>query len=77
MKYLLLILITFTSCQKEDMIDKYKDITTNSTIQDTVGKKLKLYEFVDKVSNKKESVKIQKRKRLKLRDFIKSKFRKD
>ena len=69
--------MAFTSCQKEDMISQYKDITTDSTmVQDTVGKRIKLYEFVDKISSKKEPVKVQKRKRLKFRDFIKLKFRK-
>jgi hypothetical protein len=75
--YLLMILLSFTSCQKEDMISKYNDISIDSTmVQDTVGKRIKLYEFVDKISSKKEPVKVQKRKRLKFRDFIKSKFRK-
>ena len=69
--------MTFTSCQKEDMISQYKDITTDSTmVHDTIGKKLKLYKFVDKISSRKEPVKVQKRKRLKFRDFIKLKFRK-
>jgi len=45
-------------------------------VEDTVGKRIKLYEFVDKISSKKEPVKVQKRKRLKFRDFIKLKFRK-
>lgn len=59
------------------MISQYKDITKDSTmVEDTVGKRIKLYEFVDKISSKKEPVKVQKRKRLKFRDFIKSKFRK-
>ena len=59
------------------MISQYKDITTDSTVvKDTIGKKLKLYNFVDKISSKKEPVKVQKRKRLKFRDFIKLKFRK-
>jgi|694.fasta_scaffold33412_14 hypothetical protein len=75
--YLLMILLSFTSCQKEDMISKYNDISIDSTmVQDTVGKRIKLYEFVDKISSKKEPVKVQKRKRLKFRDFIKLKFRK-
>jgi len=75
--YLLMILLFFTSCQKEDMISKYNDISIDSTmVQDTVGKRIKLYEFVDKISSKKEPVKVQKRKRLKFRDFIKLKFRK-
>ena len=69
--------MAFTSCQKEDMISQYKDITTDSTmVHDTIGKKLKLYKFVDKISSRKEPVKVQKRKRFKFRDFIKSKFRK-
>ena len=64
--YLLMILLSFTSCQKEDMISKYNDISIDSTtVQDTVGKRIKLYEFVDKISSKKEPVKVQKRKRLK------------
>jgi hypothetical protein len=59
------------------MISKYNDISIDSTmVQDTVGKRIKLYEFVDKISSKKEPVKVQKRKRLKFRDFIKLKFRK-
>jgi len=75
--YLLMILLSFTSCQKEDIISKYNDISIDSTmVQDTVGKRIKLYEFVDKISSKKEPVKVQKRKRLKFRDFIKLKFRK-
>lgn len=75
--YFLIISLIFTSCQKEDMISRYKDITKDSTmVEDTVGKRIKLYEFVDKISSKKEPVKVQKRKRLKFRDFIKSKFRK-
>lgn len=75
--YLLMILLSFTSCQKEDMISKYNDISIDSTmVQDTVGKRIKLYEFVDKISSKKEPVIVQKRKRLKFRDFIKLKFRK-
>jgi hypothetical protein len=75
--YLLIISLIFTSCQKEDMISQYKDTTKDSTmVEDTVSKKLKLYEFVDKISSKKEPVKVQKRKRLKFRDFIKSKFKK-
>jgi len=74
--YLLMILLSFTSCQKEDMISKYNDISIDSTmVQDTVGKRIKLYEFVDKISSKKEPVKVQKRKRLKFRDFIKLIFR--
>lgn len=75
--YFLIISLIFTSCQKEDMISQYKDITKDSTmVEDTVGKRIKLYEFVDKISSKKDPVKVQKRKRLKFRDFIKSKFRK-
>jgi hypothetical protein len=59
------------------MISKYNDISIDSTmVQDTVSKKLKLYEFVDKVSIKKEPVKVQKKKRFRFIDFIKSKFRK-
>ena len=66
--YLLIVLLCFTSCQKEDMISKYNDISIDSTmVQDTVGKRIKLYEFVDKISSKKEPVKVQKRKRLKLK----------
>jgi hypothetical protein len=75
--YFLIISLIFTSCKKEDMISKYNDISIDSTmVQDTVGKRIKLYEFVDKISSKKEPVKVQKRKRLKFRDFIKLKFRK-
>jgi hypothetical protein len=75
--YFLIISLIFTSCQKEDMISKYNDISIDSTmVQDTVSKRIKLYEFVDKISSKKEPVKVQKRKRLKFRDFIKLKFRK-
>ncbi len=75
---LIFILIFTISCQKEDMvINQYKERTIDSTmVQDTVSKKLKLYEFVDKVSIKKEPVKVQKKKRFRFIDFIKSKFRK-
>jgi hypothetical protein len=59
------------------VINQYKERTIDSTmVQDTVSKKLKLYEFVDKVSIKKEPVKVQKKKRFRFIDFIKSKFRK-
>ena len=76
--YLLIILLIFTSCQKEDMISKYNNINTDSTmVQDTVSKNLKLYEFVDKISSKKEPVKVKRKKRLRFRNFLKSKFRKD
>jgi hypothetical protein len=78
-RFLLIFILIFTiSCQKEDMvINQYKERTIDSTmVQDTVSKKLKLYEFVDKVSIKKEPVKVQKKKRFRFIDFIKSKFRK-
>jgi len=76
--YLLIVLLCFTSCQKEDMISKYNDTVIDSTIyQDTASKRLKLYDFVDKISSKKEPIKVKKRKRLRFRNFLKSKFRKD
>jgi hypothetical protein len=60
------------------MISKYNNINTDSTmVQDTVSKNLKLYEFVDKISSKKEPVKVKRKKRLRFRNFLKSKFRKD
>jgi hypothetical protein len=75
--YLLIILLIFTSCQKEDMISKSNDISIDSTmVQDNDSKKLKLYEFVDKISSKKEPVKVQKKRRFRFRYFIKSKFKK-
>ena len=76
--YLLMALLIFTSCQKEDMISKYNDTTIDSTmVQDTSNKRLKLYDFVDKISSKKEPIKAKKKKRLRFRNFLKSKFRKD
>lgn len=76
--YLLIVLLSFTSCQKEDMISQYKDIITDSTmVKDTVDRKLKLYKFINKVSSKKEPVKIHKKRRFKFRNFIKSKFKKE
>jgi hypothetical protein len=81
-KYLLIFILIFTliSCQKEDIvINQYKNIAMDSTtVQDTIGdKKLKLYDIVYKVSNKKDNVKYRKRKRFKFKEFIKSKFKKD
>jgi len=80
-KFLLILIVTISliSCQKEDMlINQYeKNLTDSTMIDDTVSKKIKLYDFVDKLSSKKEPVKNKKRKRFKFRDFIKSKFRKD
>jgi hypothetical protein len=80
-KYLLIFILIFTliSCQKEDIvINQYKNIDMDSTtVQDTIGdKKLKLYDIVYKVSNKKDNVKSRKRKRFKFKEFIKSKFKK-
>jgi hypothetical protein len=80
-KFLLILIVTISliSCQKEDMlINQYeKNLTDSTIVDDTVSKKIKLYDFVDKLSSKKEPVKKKKRKRFKFRDFIKSKFRKD
>lgn len=60
------------------LINQYeKNLADSTMIDDTVSKKIKLYDFVDKLSSKKEPVKNKKRKRFKFRDFIKSKFRKD
>ena len=75
----MIVTISLISCQKEDMlINQYeKNLTDSTMIDDTVSKKIKLYDFVDKLSSKKEPVKNKKRKRFKFRDFIKSKFRKD
>jgi len=76
--YLLITLLIFTSCQKEDMISKYHDTTIDSTVvEDKVSKNIKLYDFVDKISSKKEPVKVKRKKRLRFRNFLKSKFRKD
>ncbi len=75
--YLLIVLFSLTSCQKEDMINQYKNITSDSTmVQDTVDRKLKLYKFINKASSKKEPVKVRKCKRFRFKDFIKSKFKK-
>ena len=75
----MIVTISLISCQKEDMlINQYeKNLTDSTIVDDTVSKKIKLYDFVDKLSSKKEPVKKKKRKRFKFRDFIKSKFRKD
>jgi len=76
--YPLIILLIFTSCQKEDMISKYNDTVIDSTmVQDKVSKNLKLYDFVDKISSKKEPVKVKRKKRIRFRSFLKSKFKKD
>lgn len=75
----MIVTISLISCQKENMlINQYeKNLADSTMIDDTVSKKIKLYDFVDKLSSKKEPVKNKKRKRFKFRDFIKSKFRKD
>jgi hypothetical protein len=60
------------------MISKYNDTVIDSTmVEDKVSKRIKLYEFVDKISSKKEPVKVKSKKRLRFRNFLKSKFRKD
>lgn len=74
---ILILIFTLVSCQKEDMLgNKYEKSLTDSTIvNDTISKKIKLYEIVNKMS-KKEHVKTKKRKRFKFKEFIKSKFKK-
>ncbi len=52
-----------------------KSLTDSTIVNDTISKKIKLYEIVNKMS-KKEHVKTKKRKRFKFKEFIKSKFKK-
>jgi hypothetical protein len=70
-------IFTLTSCQKEDILNSQyeKSLTDSTIVNDTISRKIKLYEIVNKVS-KKEPVKTKKRKRFKFKEFIKSKFKK-
>ncbi len=73
---ILILIFTLVSCQKEDILsNQYEKNITDSTVNDTISKKIKLYEIVNKMS-KKEHVKTKKRKRFKFKEFIKSKFKK-
>jgi hypothetical protein len=74
---ILILIFTLVSCQKEDILSNQyeKNLTDSITVNDTINKKIKLYEIVNKV-NKKEPVKSRKKKRFKFKEFIKSKFKK-
>jgi hypothetical protein len=72
-------MMSLISCKKEDMTSNQyqKKLIDSTLVSDTGSKKIKLYDFVNKISIKKEPIKVRKKKRFNFRDFIKSKFKKD